>query len=261
MKKFRLDGVVGFDFTAASVAAQLLGAGDVEVTLNSQGGDVLEGMAIYNAFNDHQGAVKFVIDQAMSMATIIMLAGNERIGRRESSMIMIHRPWGVGMGNADEMRDSADILDKMQAQMQAIYAGSMNCSADELSKMLDDETYMDADEALACGLLTSVISGSKNALHQMAFAALANDDLKLNRAKYTAKVKQIENKTSDFCHSLQNAGKMSEIEASLRTRGLSRTEATAIVSAVKRVQGDLVSAASAENANVKALEFLNNFKL
>ena len=114
MKKFRLDGVVGYDFTAASVAAQLEGAGDVEVTLNSQGGDVFEGMAIYNAFKDHAGNVKFVIDQAMSMATIIMLAGDERVGRRESSMIMIHRPWGMGMGNADEMRDSAEILDKLQ---------------------------------------------------------------------------------------------------------------------------------------------------
>ena len=260
MKKFRLDGVVGYDFTAASVSEQLSGAGDVEVTLNSQGGDVLEGMAIYNVFKDHSGNVRFVIDQAMSMATIIMLAGSERVGRRESSMIMIHRPWGMGMGNADEMRDSAEILDKMQAQMSQIYLSAMSVDGEKLAGMLDDETYMDADEALAAGLLTEVISGSKNALHQMAFAALANDESKINKAKYAAKVKQIESKSSDFCATLQKAVKLSDIEASLRTRGLSRAEATAIVSSVKRVHGDHVGKV-AEDSATKALKLLNNFKL
>lgn len=259
MKKFRLDGVVGADFDAKMVAEQLDGAGDVEVVINSQGGDVLEGMAIYNAFSDHAGNVRFVIDQAMSMATIIMLAGDERVGRRESTMIMIHRPWGMGMGNADDMRVSADILDKMQSQMQAIYLGKMSASKEELEKMLDDETYMDADEALNAGLLTEVISGSKNALHKMAFAALASDDIKINKDKYTAKVKQIDAKSSDFCATLQKAVKLSDIEASLRTRGLSRAEATAIVSSVKRVHGDHVGKAC-EDSEAKALKLIENFK-
>ena len=139
MADFRLDGVVGLDFTAADVARELEGKGNVEVVINSQGGDVLEGMAIYNAFKDHQGQVKFVIDQAMSMATIIMLAGDERVARRESSMIMIHRPWGMGMGNADDMRASADVLDKMQDQMMSIYLDAVNVGNDELAKLLDDE--------------------------------------------------------------------------------------------------------------------------
>ena len=145
--------------------------------------------------------------------------------------------------------------------MSKIYLSSMSVDDDDLAKMLDDETYLDADEALALGLLTSVVSGSKNALHQMAFAALASDSTKINKAKYAAKVKQIEAKASDFCATLQKADKLQEIEAALRTRGLSRAEATAIVSSVKRVQGDLAGAASAENASAKALEFLNNFKL
>ena len=260
MKKFRLDGVVGYDFDAAFVASQLDSAGDVEVTLNSQGGDVLEGMAIYNAFKDHDGKVRFVIDQAMSMATIIMLAGDERVGRRESTMIMIHRPWGMGMGNADDMRTSAEILDKMQAQMSQIYLGAMNVSDEELAKLLDDETYMDADEAMASGLLTEVVSGSRNALHQMAFAAMANDDLKINKAKFAAKVRQIEAKSSDFCAQLQKAGKLSEIESALRTRGMSRAEATAIVASVKRVQGDLAGAANSDESAI-ALKLLQNFNL
>jgi ATP-dependent Clp endopeptidase proteolytic subunit ClpP len=260
MKKFRLDGVVGLDFTAASVAEQLDGAGDVEVTLNSPGGDVMEGMAIYNAFNAHAGAVKFVIDQAMSMASIIMLAGDERIGRRESSMIMIHRPWGLGAGNADEMRATADVLDKMQAQMTSIYEASMTLRGESLAKMLDDETYLDADEAMALGLLTSVVSGSKNALHKMAFAALADDSLKIDRVKYAAKVKQIDLKSSDFCNELKSYGKLSEIEASLRTRGLSRAEATAVVSAVKRLQGDPAGAVNSDELT-QALKFVENFKL
>lgn len=260
MKKFRLDGVVGVDFSAAEVAEHLSGVGDVEVTLNSPGGSVLEGMAIYNAFSDHQGRVKFIVDQAMSIATIIMLAGDERVGRRESSMIMIHRPWAVGAGDADELRSSADILDKMQAQMTSIYESKMAVRGAQLAKMLDDETYMDADEALAAGLLTSVVSGSRASLHKMAFAALADDSIQINRVKFAAKIRQIEGKSSDFCNELRECGKLSEIEAGLRTRGLSRAEATAVVSAVKRLHGDHVGSANSDEF-ATALDFIDKFKL
>jgi ATP-dependent Clp endopeptidase proteolytic subunit ClpP len=259
MKKFRLDGVVGYDFDAAYVASQLSGEGDVEVTLNTPGGDILEGMAIYNAFIDHAGTVTFVIDQAMSMGSIIMLAGDKRIGRRESTMIMIHRPWGMGMGDADEMRQSADILDKMQSQMTSIYMGAVNVDENRLAKMLDDETFLDAEEAYDLGLLTEVVSGSRNALQEMAFAALTRDKAEFDKKKFAAKVKQISAKATDFCSQLEKSGKLSEIESTLRARGMSRTEATAIVSAVKRVQGDLVGSA-AEDSAAKALNFLNNFQ-
>lgn len=260
MKKFRLDGVVGADFLASDVAAQLNGADDVEVTLNSPGGSVLEGMAIYNAFNDHQGKVRFIVDQAMSIATIIMLAGDERVGRRESSMIMIHRPWAMGAGDADELRSSADILDRMQAQMTSIYESKMTIRGPQLARMLDDETYMDADEALAAGLLTTVISGSRASLHKMAFAALADESIQIDRVKFAAKIRQIEGKSSDFCNELRECGKLSEIEAGLRTRGLSRAEATAVVSAVKRLHGDHVGSANSDEF-ATALDFIDKFKL
>lgn len=257
MKKFRLDGVVGADFDAAYVAAQLEGATDVEVTLNTAGGDVLEGMSIYNAFSDHAGHVTFVIDQAMSMGSIIMLAGDKRIGRRESSMIMIHRPWGAGVGTADTMRQSADTLDKMQSQMTDIYMKSVNVGSDELSKMLDDETYLDADEALALGLITEVISGGRNALHEMAFAAMASG-ADFNKQKYAAKIKKIASKGSDLISQLRASSKLKDVESCLKTRGMSQTEATAIVAAVKRVQGDLANPANDESLAL-ALKTLSNF--
>ena len=261
MKKFRLDGVVGYDFDAAYVASQLDGADDVEVTLNSPGGDVLDGMAIYNAFLDHKGEVTFIINHAMSMASIFMLAGNKRIARRESSMIMIHRPWSGGFGNADEMRQSAEVLDKIEAQMIQIYLGAMNVSDKKLAKMLDDETYLDADEALELGLVTEVISGSRNGLHQMAFAALASTENKFDRSKFAAKVKQIESKNTDFCANLKDCDKLSEIESAIRQRfSASRTEATAIVAAVKRMQSDSVSGAT-DDSVAKALKSLHEFKL
>lgn len=261
MKKFRLDGVVGIGFDAAYVAEQLSGAEDVEITLNTRGGHIHEGLQIFAAISSHAGHVTIIVDQAMSMGSVIMLAADKRVARRESSVIMIHRPQGNGGGRSEDLRAGADELDRLQAKMEDIYLTKFNAGESKLRKMLDDEVYMDADEAMSYGLIDEVISGSKSALHQFAFAALVDDDGSIDRNKYAAKVKQIENKTSDFCNSLQNAGKMSEIETSLRTRGLSRTEATAIVSAVKRVQGDPVGAASAENANAKALEFLKNFKL
>lgn len=261
MKKFRLDGVVGVDFTAAYVAKQLEGAGDVEVTLNTPGGDVSEGMAIYQAIADHGGKTSVVIDRAFSMGSIIILAFDDRVARKESSMLMIHRPWGMGAGDADDMRASAEVLDKMQAQMMGIYMAKVSVSESKLESMLDAETYLDAEEALAAGLVDRVISGSKNALHQMAFAALADGSDLFSRVKFAAKVRQIEAKGGDFCASLQKSDKLSDIESAIRQRfGASRTEATAIVSSVKRVQGDLVGG-SAEDSAGKALEFIKNFKL
>lgn len=260
MKKFRLDGVVGVDFDAPMIAEMIAGE-DVEITLKSPGGDVLEGLAIYNVLLEHDGEVTIIIDQAMSMASIFMLAAKKRIARRESSLIMIHRPWGMGVGNADEMRASADVLDKMQAQMVSIYMQAMSVTEDRLLQMLDDETYLDADEALDLGLVTEVISGSRSALHRMAFAALAGDNKDFDRKKFAAKVKSIESKGSDFCLNLGKAVKLSDIEGAIRQRfSASRTEATAIVSAVKRIQSDSVIVA-AEDSAAKALKILNNFKL
>lgn len=259
MKKFRLDGVVGVAFDAGYVASELAGADDVEITLNTRGGHIHEGLQIYAAIADHPGNVTMIVDQAMSMGSIIMLAADKRIARRESSVIMIHRPHGGGAGRSEDLRAGADELDRLQAKMEDIYMNFYGGSRQELIAMLDEEVFMDADEAMAMGLVDEVISGSRNALHQFAFAALADGD-GFDRAKYTAKVKQIDAKATDFCGQLEKAVKLSEIESTLRTRGMSRTEATAIVSAVKRVQGDLVGSA-AEDSVAKALKVLKDFKL
>ena len=260
MKKFRLDGIVGVAFDAAYVASQLSGADDVEITLNTKGGHIHEGLQIYAALADHKGFVTIIVDQAMSMGSIIMLAADKRVARRESSVIMIHRPSGMGGGRSEDLRAGADELDRLQAKMEDIYMMHYSATRSELVSMLDGETFMDADEAKSLGLVDEVISGSKNALHQMAFAALADDSTGFDRTKFAAKVKQIEAKAGDFCGNLKKAVKLSEIEATLRTRGLSRTEATAIVGSVKRVQGDLVGMAS-EDSEAKVLELLNDFKL
>ena len=260
MKKFRLDGVVGVDFDAAYVASQLEGQGDTEITLNTKGGHIHEGLQIYAAIADHQGHTTIIVDQAMSMGSIIMLAADKRVARRESSVIMIHRPHGMGGGRSEDLRAGADELDRLQNKMEDIYMSRYTSSRNDLVGMLDNETFLDADEAKKLGLVDEVVSGSKNALHQMAFAAMADDSTGFDQAKFAAKVKQIEAKAGDFCGNLQKAAKLSEIEAVLRTRGMSRTEATAIVGSVKRVQGDLVGMAS-EDSEAKALEFLNNFKL
>lgn len=257
MKKFRLDGIVGVDFDAAYVAARL--DGDVEITLNTKGGHIHEGLQIYSAIKDHGGEVTMIVDQAMSMGSIIMLAADKRIARRESSVIMIHRPHGGGAGRSEDLRAGADELDRLQGMMENIYMGSFTGSQQELVSMLDEETFLDADEALALGLVDEVVSGSRNALHQMAFAALADGD-GFDKMKFAAKVKQIEAKSSDFCGQLEKAGKLSDIETALRARGMSRKESTAIVASVKRVQGDLVVDAS-EDTEAKALNVLKTFKL
>ena len=110
--KIRLDGVVGWDILAADIADKLEGANDVHLILNSSGGSILEGLSIYEMLEAHEGRVTVQVDFAASMASVIAMAGDEIIMNEKTSLMMIHRPWSGTVGDADEMRKTADTLDK-----------------------------------------------------------------------------------------------------------------------------------------------------
>jgi len=125
----------------------------IHVHINSPGGQVFEGLGIYNTLKDHPARVIVHIDgMALSMASVIAMAGDE-IEAAGNAFLMIHNPVNVAYGDGDDLRHSAELLDKLRNQLAAIYANRSKQSVDKVLDLMDAETWLDADEALQLGLI------------------------------------------------------------------------------------------------------------
>jgi len=133
----------------------------LNVYINSAGGEVTEGLAIYNLLCGHSAFKTVEIGGlAASMASIIAMAGN-KIVMPKNSFMMIHNPWAGVMGEADDMRQTADLLDKFRDQLAGIYVARTGQSLDAVLAAMAAETWMTGDEALALGYCTSVTEPTK----------------------------------------------------------------------------------------------------
>lgn len=152
------EGIAAKDF-----AADLKAMGDVKnitVRLNSPGGSVFEGNTIYNLLKAHQATVTVYIDGiAASIASVIAMAG-DKIIMPENALIMIHDPWSMVAGTADDMRKMAEALDKIKESLKTSYKRSM-MTDEEITQMMTDETWMTAQEALDKGFCDEVITAVK----------------------------------------------------------------------------------------------------
>lgn len=154
---FFTDGV-----TAKAMAAELaaLDVSDITVRINSPGGSVFDGLAIYNALRDHPARVTTRIDgYAASIASVIALAG-DTVRMADNALMMIHSPWSAVMGSAEDMRTEAAILDKVEDNMVAIYTERSSMDADEVRAALRAETWYTAEEARAAGFADTVDAAS-----------------------------------------------------------------------------------------------------
>lgn len=161
--------IIGADFfgegvTTKSVAQALAAKGDakrVVVRLNSPGGDVFEGVAIYNMLrgvsDDTTKVHVEIIGLAASMASVVALAG-DTIAIHEGAMVMIHNPWSIAWGESDEMRSTADLLDSIKASMLDIYVKRTGMKRAKLSRMMDDETWMSVDDAIENGFAHTTVA-------------------------------------------------------------------------------------------------------
>jgi ATP-dependent protease ClpP protease subunit len=148
----------GDSVTAADVKSQLDAMqGDVAVRINSPGGSVFDGFAIYNLLRAHDGAVTVHVDGlAASAASVIAMAGDE-IVMGNASMMMIHDPWTVTVGDAAEMQKTADTLNKIKDSIVTAYAGkAADLSSERIAELMSDETWLTASEALEMGFATQV---------------------------------------------------------------------------------------------------------
>ena len=133
---------------------------NVKVKINSFGGDVFDGLAIFNAMTEHTGNITVVIDSmAASMASIIAMGGKERQAY-SGSMMVIHDPWTCMCGNQYELRETADILGKLSTNMLDIYVSNSNIGKRDLKTMMKDETWFTAKEMKERKLIDTIIDGS-----------------------------------------------------------------------------------------------------
>lgn len=151
---------------------QKLDADEVNVHINSYGGEVAEGLAIYNTLKNSKVKVTTYCDGfACSAASVIFMAGDERI-MNSASLLMIHNAWSYGCGNANELRKQADDLDKITQASVNAYMNRISISEAELKRKLDEESWITAEEALSDGFATKILETEENQVSQSAFQVI-----------------------------------------------------------------------------------------
>lgn len=128
----------------------------IDVRINSYGGDVFDGYAIYQRLVQHDAKVTTYVDGvAASIASVIAMAGDE-INIAEGGWIMIHDAWGMGVGNAASLRDLADRLDAVTAQLAKVYVDRSGQSMDQVRAWMAEEKWFDSASAIDARLATSM---------------------------------------------------------------------------------------------------------
>jgi ATP-dependent Clp endopeptidase proteolytic subunit ClpP len=133
----------------------------INLRINSLGGDVFDGMAMYNVIKRREAKTTVYIEGiAASIATIISLGADEVV-MAENSLFMIHNAWGGTMGEAKDMRKTAETLDKITGELTDIYRKKTGLSYDALAEMMDEETWLNANEALEMGFIDTISDSIK----------------------------------------------------------------------------------------------------
>lgn len=191
----------GDGITADRFAKDLKALGQVDelnVRLNSPGGDVADGIAIYNVLQRHPALINVDIDaDALSIASVIAMAASPgRLRMAKNARMMIHKPFGGVMGNADDLRRRADVMDMAEESIIRTYADRSKMDSDVIRQMISEETWMSADDAVKYGFADSITEELKMVAHAdfsmfgyKKAPSVNNDDLpkpNLYRAKIAA---------------------------------------------------------------------------
>lgn len=151
------------DISANDIVKQLqsVNANSIDVYINSYGGEVAEGLAIYNVLKRHKAKITTYVDGfACSIASVIAMAGDTR-KMYDNSLLMIHNAWTFAQGNAADLEKAAEDLKVINSSVKAAYLDVVNISEDELTKLLDAETWLTAEKAVEMGFITEVVAAKK----------------------------------------------------------------------------------------------------
>ena len=168
-----------------------LQAETIHVRINSPGGSVIDGNAIFNALERHQAKIITHIDGlGASMASVVAMVGDE-VHMSDNALLMIHNPWTVSIGDADELRADADLLEKMSDSIINAYSRSQY-EKEEIKDLMDKETWFTAQEALEAGLVDHVEKGLRASANEIATLAENSDFVIPTEKQLASLTKQIE---------------------------------------------------------------------
>lgn len=156
------DAIAWWGVNAAEFVRDLsrLEAKTINVHINSPGGDVFEAWAIYQAIRSHKARIVVHIDGlAASAASVIALAGDE-IRMARGAFFMIHRPYVMAIGDADGLRETADLLLKAEGEIESLYVDKSNLSLVEVRAAMAEETWYSPTEAKAAGFVDMIVDGN-----------------------------------------------------------------------------------------------------
>lgn len=204
--------VIGYDYwtgdgvTAKRIAGALrsMGPGPVTVNVNSPGGDMFEGLAIYNLLREHDGVVTVkILGLAASAASVIAMAG-DKVQIARAGFLMIHNAWVMAIGNRNDLIEVADTLKPFDDAMASIYAARTGSDAKAMAKLMDAETWIGGDAAIEGGFADEL---------------LPSDQVEKGSSKASGSATR-------------------RIEAGLRASGMPKSEAMRLISEIKSSAGD-----------------------
>jgi len=148
-----------FGITAESFVKEVKSLGkvsNISLRINSNGGNVFDGLAIHNYLKSHEARVTVEVDGlAASIASIIAMAGDE-IRMADNAWMMIHDPWIVTGGTAKELRETADTMEGIRETLLDTYVARSGHDRDAISNMMEEETWLNASDAVEFGLASSI---------------------------------------------------------------------------------------------------------
>ena len=147
-------------------------ASNINVHINSYGGDVFEGLAIYNTLRGSGKHITTICDGcACSAASVVFMAGTERIMSR-ASLLMIHNAWTIAIGNSDELHKQADDLETITQASVEVYKQAASISEEESKELMDNETWILPEQAKEWGFATSIDEEETDGVKQSAFGLI-----------------------------------------------------------------------------------------
>jgi ATP-dependent Clp endopeptidase proteolytic subunit ClpP len=212
----------------------------INLSIHSPGGSVLDGFAMYNALKSHQATVHATVEGIAASAASFILMSADTISMPEDAFIMIHNAWGGAFGDAEEMRQAADVVEKLQNSIVNIYEKRTGLERSEIEQMMADETWMNAEEAVDKGFADTITDklgvAAKSSVFDKHFKSMPKN---MNQSDDIEKITNIK-----------------EFERHLRDAyGLSKGLATALTSRAKSVfTGDPENDDSSINEILDTLE-------
>ena len=215
------DEIGSYGITAQDFISEMKEYKDTPVNLriNCLGGDVFDGMAMYNIIKKREAKTTSYIEGiAASMGSVIALAADEVI-MAENSLFMIHKAWGGAMGEAEDMRKTASVLEKISGEIANIYKRKTRLSLDRIQDMMDEETWLNAEEAFELGFVDTIsdsikvaakydVSKFKNITTEQIHNKL---NINVNNKKMTEELKNwFNNKVDEIVASVKGADDKSE---------------------------------------------------